>query len=106
MFLLAPFSFACNSRFSTAAELAPGSKSGPSSGVMVRDSGHAPSAVPVAAPPADATPAATTLSATTQLAQPVATVQFLGGGSSAMFLELGQAAQSSAITATPCVWNA
>jgi hypothetical protein len=35
--------------------------------------------------------------------QPV--VQFLGGGSSAMFLELGQAAQSSAATSTPCVWT-
>jgi hypothetical protein len=33
------------------------------------------------------------------------TVQFLGGGSSAMFLELGQAAQSSSVTATPCVWT-
>ena len=32
-------------------------------------------------------------------------VQFLGGGSSAMFLELGQAAQSSAVTGTPCVWT-
>src|SRR5262249_29857320 len=37
--------------------------------------------------------------------QPTPTVQFLGGGSSAMFLELGQAAQSSAITGTPCVWT-
>jgi hypothetical protein len=36
---------------------------------------------------------------------PGASVLFLGGGSSAMFLELGQAAQSSAITATPCVWT-
>lgn len=34
-----------------------------------------------------------------------ANVAFLGGGSSAMFLELGQAAQSSAVTATPCVWT-
>lgn len=34
------------------------------------------------------------------------TIQFLGGGSSALFLELGQAAQSSASTATPCVWTA
>jgi hypothetical protein len=34
-----------------------------------------------------------------------ATVQFLGGGSSALFLELGQAAQSSASTGTPCVWT-
>lgn len=33
------------------------------------------------------------------------TVQFLGGGSSAMFLELGQAAQSSSVMATPCVWT-
>jgi hypothetical protein len=33
------------------------------------------------------------------------TVQFLGGGSSALFLELGQAAQSSASTSTPCVWT-
>lgn len=33
------------------------------------------------------------------------TVQFLGGGSSAMFLELGQAAQSSGVTTTPCVWT-
>lgn len=32
-------------------------------------------------------------------------VMFLGGRSSAMFLELGQAAQSSTITATPCVWT-
>jgi hypothetical protein len=32
-------------------------------------------------------------------------VQFLGGGSSALFLELGQAAQSSASTGTPCVWT-
>ena len=30
---------------------------------------------------------------------------FLGGGSSAMFLELGQAAQSSPVTNTPCVWT-
>jgi hypothetical protein len=34
------------------------------------------------------------------------TVRFLGSGSSAMFLELGQAAQSEAATATPCVWTA
>lgn len=33
------------------------------------------------------------------------TIQFLGGGSSALFTELGQAAQSSASTATPCVWT-
>jgi hypothetical protein len=33
------------------------------------------------------------------------TVQFLGGGSSALFLELGQAAVSSTATATPCVWT-
>lgn len=32
-------------------------------------------------------------------------LKFLGGGSSAMFLELGQAAQSSAVTNTPCVWT-
>jgi hypothetical protein len=36
---------------------------------------------------------------------PGTSVLFLGGGSSAMFLELGQAAQSSAVTATPCVWT-
>jgi len=34
-----------------------------------------------------------------------ANIMFLGGGSSAMFLELGQAAQSSALTGTPCVWT-
>jgi hypothetical protein len=34
-----------------------------------------------------------------------ANIAFLGGGSSAMFLELGQAAQSSTVTATPCVWT-
>ena len=34
-----------------------------------------------------------------------ANVMFLGGGSSAMFRELGQAAQSSALTGTPCVWT-
>ena len=34
-----------------------------------------------------------------------ATIQFLGGGSSALFLELGQGAQSSAVTGTPCVWT-
>jgi hypothetical protein len=34
-----------------------------------------------------------------------ANVMFLGGGSSAMFSELGQAAQSSAATGTPCVWT-
>jgi ABC-type phosphate transport system substrate-binding protein len=33
------------------------------------------------------------------------TIQFLGGGSSALFLELGQAAQGSGLTATPCVWS-
>src|SRR5215472_7054214 len=32
-------------------------------------------------------------------------IMFLGGGSSAMFLELGQAAQSSSLTGTPCVWT-
>lgn len=36
---------------------------------------------------------------------PGAFVMFLGGGSSAMFLELGQAAQSSSVTNTPCVWT-
>jgi len=36
---------------------------------------------------------------------PVPSVMFVGGGSSAMFLELGQAAQSSGATATPCVWT-
>src|SRR5215472_6336227 len=34
-----------------------------------------------------------------------ANIMFLGGGSSAMFLELGQAAQSSSLTGTPCVWT-
>src|SRR5215469_3996659 len=34
-----------------------------------------------------------------------ANIMFLGGGSSAMFLELGQAAQSSVLTGTPCVWT-
>jgi len=34
-----------------------------------------------------------------------ATIQFLGGGSSALFLELGQAAQSSLATGTSCVWT-
>jgi hypothetical protein len=34
-----------------------------------------------------------------------ANIMFLGGGSSAMFLELGQAAQSSYLTGTPCVWT-
>lgn len=34
-----------------------------------------------------------------------ANVMFLGGGSSAMFMELGQAAQSSPLTGTPCVWT-
>lgn len=32
-------------------------------------------------------------------------VQFLGGGSSALFMELGQAAQSATTTSTPCVWT-
>ena len=32
-------------------------------------------------------------------------VQFLGAGSSALFMELGQAAQSAATTSTPCVWT-
>ena len=34
-----------------------------------------------------------------------ADVMFLGGGSSAMFRELGQAAASSPLTGTPCVWT-
>jgi len=34
-----------------------------------------------------------------------ANVMFLGGGSSALFLELGQAAQSSSTTGTNCVWT-
>jgi hypothetical protein len=34
-----------------------------------------------------------------------ANLMFLGGGSSAMFMELGQAAQSSPLTSTPCVWT-
>jgi len=33
------------------------------------------------------------------------TVQAVGGGSSAIFLELGQGAQSAAATSTPCVWS-
>jgi len=33
------------------------------------------------------------------------TVQFVGGGSSALFLELGQAAQSASATSTPCLWT-
>src|SRR5215469_18452712 len=33
------------------------------------------------------------------------TVQFLSSGSSAIFLELGQGAQSSASTSTPCIWT-
>jgi hypothetical protein len=33
------------------------------------------------------------------------TVQLVGGGSSALFLELGQAAQSSSATGTPCLWT-
>jgi hypothetical protein len=33
------------------------------------------------------------------------TIQFLGGGSSALFNELGQAAATSALTNTPCVWT-
>jgi hypothetical protein len=32
-------------------------------------------------------------------------VQFLGLGSSALFMELGQAAQSAATTSTPCLWT-
>ena len=38
-------------------------------------------------------------------AQQIGTIQFLGGGSSALFLELGQAAATAAATATPCVWT-
>jgi len=34
-----------------------------------------------------------------------ANIMFLGGGSSAMFRELGQAAQSSPLTGTNCVWT-
>jgi len=34
-----------------------------------------------------------------------ANLMFLGGGSSAMFRELGQAAVSSPLTGTPCVWT-
>jgi hypothetical protein len=45
------------------------------------------------------------LCSTASLSKAQATIQFLGGGSSALFLELGQAAQSSASTATPCVWT-
>jgi hypothetical protein len=33
------------------------------------------------------------------------TVQFLATGSSAIFYELGQGAQSSANTSTPCIWT-
>lgn len=32
-------------------------------------------------------------------------IKFLGGGSSALFLELGQAAATAAATSTPCVWS-
>jgi uncharacterized protein YjdB len=46
-----------------------------------------------------------TASAVLGVVEPGANVLFLGGGSSATFLELGQAAQSSAITASPCVWT-
>jgi len=42
---------------------------------------------------------------TASVSRAQATIRFLGGGSSALFLELGQAAQSSASTATPCVWT-
>jgi hypothetical protein len=45
------------------------------------------------------------LCATASVSRAQATIQFLGGGSSALFLELGQAAQSSASTSTPCVWT-
>jgi hypothetical protein len=34
-----------------------------------------------------------------------ATIQFLAAGSSAIWTELGQGAQSGALTATPCVWT-
>lgn len=40
---------------------------------------------------------------TASVSKAQATIQFLGGGSSALFLELGQAAQSAA--GTPCVWT-
>ena len=33
------------------------------------------------------------------------TIQFLAAGSSAIFLELGQGAQSGAATGTPCIWT-
>jgi hypothetical protein len=45
------------------------------------------------------------LCATANVANAQATIKFLGGGSSALFLELGQAAQSAAATGTPCVWT-
>jgi hypothetical protein len=38
-------------------------------------------------------------------AQQIGTIQFLGGGSSALFLELGQAAATAPATSTPCVWT-
>ena len=47
----------------------------------------------------------TSLPVTLGVQTPGAYVLFLGGGSSAMFLELGQAAQSSPVTNTPCVWT-
>jgi hypothetical protein len=47
----------------------------------------------------------TSPSATLLVKTPGAYPMFLGGGSSAMFLELGQAAQSSAATNTPCIWT-
>jgi len=47
----------------------------------------------------------TSLPVTLGVETPGGYVMFLGGGSSAMFLELGQAAQSSPVTNTPCVWT-
>jgi hypothetical protein len=47
----------------------------------------------------------TSLPVTLGVQAPGGYVMFLGGGSSAMFLELGQAAQSSLVTNTPCVWT-
>ena len=45
------------------------------------------------------------LCATANVSHAQGTIQFLGGGSSALFLELGQAAATAAATATPCVWT-
>src|ERR1700719_784234 len=39
------------------------------------------------------------------LSHAAGTVQAVGGGSSAIYLELGQGAQSAAATSTPCVWS-